>query len=1214
MNLIALAREEQIQIKKGIKAKALFTGKSFLVMKFTVLFLLIGCVQANAGIYAQKVTLSVKNAAIETVFKEIENQTGYHFLYISEMLGDTRKVTLEIKDDPLDAALEEVFRNQPLAYTVFEKTVVVKPKKQTEAAIATNNTAALPPIQVKGRVVDENGVPMRGVSVTVKGTRSGTATDVDGNFSLNVTKPGVELVFGFVGYKNVTVTAGGDAPISVKMQREESSLDDIVVIGYQSVKRIDVTGAVSSVNARQIKDIPVNSASEALTGRLAGVQIVTTDGEPGTDAQIKVRGGVSITQDNSPLYIIDGVQVENGLSYISPQDIATVDVLKDASSTAIYGARGANGVVIITTKSGKDAKTTVSVNSFVGQRRLANELAVMSPYDFVTYQWERTRGVVKDSTSFADTYGANWSDLDKYKTVKPVDWQQEVFGRHAFMQTHNISISGGNRSTRFNISGTLNDEDGIMVTSGYHRKLVNFKLDHTANEKLQVGFTARYNNQVRDGAGTNTEGGREYAKLRATVKYRPLITNSNLGVDDYDADYYDQSASGNGLSIVNPLVLANMNYRKTYLDAVNIGGYLTYTFNKWLSFKSTVGADLNFQTANAFDDTLTNNSKNNAASTPVVRVTTQSVRTLNNSNVLTFSNSKLNTGFSARNKISVLLGQEVYTVAGKTNDIQLGYFPLGISPEKALGQLSLGTPFPLNPVTSSAESSIFSLFGRVDYSYDQKYIASFSIRGDKSSKFAPDHRLGYFPAGSLAWRISREKFMENVSFISDLKLRLSYGMAGNNRISDYLYLTTMSAYPTGGAIPVSYGLNGNNLAGYVSSYLANPLLKWEKAISRNIGLDLSMFSNRLQISVDGYINDGQDLLVNAPIPSTSGYSSQLQNIGTTRNSGIEFQVNGSIIAKKDFTWTANFNMSFNKNTIKKLASGQSSYVQASGWGFSGALEDFLVRVNGPVGTIYGFESDGFYTLDDFDYNTTTSTYTPKKGVVATSFFGIPQPGSIKIKDLNGDGIVDADHDRKPLGNTTPLFFGGLNQQFTYKNFDLSLFLNFSYGNKIENASKLDLSNAYNVGTNMLEIMAGRWKTIDANGKVLQQVVSTGGVQSVVGAPPAELAAANPHPTIWQPQRGTNAAFAVTSWAVEDGSFLRVNNLTFGYSLPAALLNKIKVKRLRVYGTLNNIAVLTNYSGADPEVNTQRYSPLTPGVDYSAYPRSRSYILGINLTL
>jgi TonB-linked SusC/RagA family outer membrane protein len=1189
------------------------TSKPFLVMKFMVLFLFIACMQAEAGIYAQKISLSVRNAPIEKVFKEIEKLTGYHFLYTNEMLQDARKVTLEIKDGLLNEALEQTFRNQPLTYTFFEKTVVVKTKRQM--AIDNNNKAAeTPPVQIKGTVVDENGLPMQGVSVLIKGTKAGTQTDKDGNFSVAVADAGERtLVFGYVGYKKLSVTSSGGSPIAIKMQKEVSSLDDIVVMGYQTVKRRDLSGAISSTDSKQIRDIPVNSAAEALTGRLAGVQIVTTDGEPGTDAQIKVRGGISITQDNSPLYIIDGVQVENGLSYIAPQDIESVDVLKDASSTAIYGARGANGVVIITTKSGKDSRTTVAFNSFVGIRKLANELPVMKPYDFVTYQYERTRGSAKDSTAFSDTYGQTWGDLDKWKNTSPVDWQHQVFGRNALMQTHNISISGGNKSTRFNLSGTLNNEDGIMITSGYQRKLVNFRFDHTANDKLQVGFTVRYNNQEREGAGTNTENGNEYGKLRATVKYRPMITNSSLGVDDYDADYFDQSSSGNGLSIINPVVLSNMSYRKQNTDAVNLGGYFTYTFNNLLSFKSTIGADLNFQTRNAFDDTLTNNSKNNAGGTPVVRVTTQNVRTLNNSNVLTFSNSKLNTGFNSLNKFSVLLGQETYTMNTTSNDLQLGYFPIGITAIKALGQLNLGTPFPLNPVSNQSESAIYSMFSRVDYSYDRRYIASFSIRGDMSSKFAPGRRLGYFPAGSFAWRVSQEKFMQNVSFLSDLKLRASYGLAGNNRISDYLYLTTMSATASNGT-PVSYGLNGGNIPGFASSYLANSFLQWEKAISRNIGLDLGLFNNRLQVTVDAYINDGQDLLVTAPIPSTSGYATQLQNIGTTRNRGIELQLSGSILAKKAFTWTASFNMAFNKNTIRKLAGNQLSYFQASGWGFSGALPDFLVKVNQPVGTIYGFQSDGFYTLNDFDYNTTTGVYTPKKGVVGTSFFGIPEPGTIKVKDLNGDGIVDADNDRKALGNTQPLFFGGLNQQFSYKNFDLSVFMNFSYGNKILNASKIDLSNAYNVGTNMLSMMSGRWKTIDNNGKLLEQVVSSGSVQYVVGAPPAELAAANPHPSIWQPLRGSNSAIAVTSWAVEDGSFLRVNNITLGYTLPLSLVSKAKIKRLRIYGTVNNLAVFTKYTGADPEVNTQRSSPLTPGVDYSAYPRSHAYILGVNLTL
>jgi len=1186
-------------------------------MKLTVLFIIAACFQAEAGT-AQKISFSVRNASLEQVFKKIEEQTGYHFLYTNEMLQDARRVTLEVRNGGLDEVLEKTFDKQPLTYTLFERTVIVKTKQEVTRempAVVSAGPEPPPPVEIRGTVTDDDGVPMLGVTVLLKGTTVGTQTDKDGNFVIKVPDATIrELTFRHIGYKTVTVKASGARPVSIRLEKEVSGLDDIVIVGYQSMRRRDLTGAISSTDARQIKDIPVNSTMEALTGRLAGVQITTTDGQPGTDAQIKVRGGISITQDNSPLYIIDGVQVENGLYYLAPQDIQSVDVLKDASSTAIYGARGANGVVIITTKGGTEGRTAVNVNSFMGIRKLANELPVMNPYDFVVYQWERTRGAVRDSTLFADTYGANFSDLTKFKTFPGVDWQKEVFGRNALMQTHNISVSGGSKNTKFNLSASFNDEDGIMITSDYKRKLLSFRMDHTANDKLKVGFSVRYNNTELNGSGTNTDNGYEYAKLRATVKYRPMIVNSNIGVGDYDADYYDENSASNGLSIINPVVLSNESYRNTVTNAFNIGGYFSYNFSKWLSFKSTVGADINMQTKNFFDDSLTNNSKNNAGGTPVIRVITTPTNTFNNSNVFTFSNSELHDGFHEKNKISLLIGQESYLLSTRTNDFQAGYFPNGITPTKALGQLNLGTPFPLNPATTSARSSIFSAFTRIDYSYDRKYIASFSMRADESSKFAPDQRLGYFPAGSLAWRISQESFMDKLTWVNDLKLRASYGVAGNNRIADYLYLTTMSAYGTGGSAPISYGLNNNNVPGYVSSYLANPLLKWERVISRNVGLDMTLFNNRLNVTVDAYMNDGENLLVVAPIPSTSGYATQLQNIGTTRNKGIELQIGGTVLSNKSFTWTANLNLSSNRNTIRQLANGQTSYFQASGWGFSGALPDFLVKVGGPVGTIYGFKTDGFYTVDDFDYNTTTGVYTPKKGVVGTSFFGVPQPGWIKAKDLNGDGIVNADNDRTTLGNTQPLFFGGLNQQFTYKNFDLSVFMNFSYGNKVLNATKIDLSNGYNVATNMLAPMAGRWKTIDATGKVLQQLVSSGGTQYVVGAPPDQLKAANPHPTIWQPLRGGNASIAVTDWAVEDGSFLRVNNVTLGYSLPSSLLHRVKIQRLRFYATVNNLAVFTRYSGADPEVNTQRTSPLTPGVDYSSYPRSHAYIVGLNLSL
>ena len=1169
------------------------------------------------NLQAQKVTITRKNAVLTNVLKEIERQTGYHFIYTNEMIQLGKPVNIDLKDATLQRALEEAFRSQPFTYVLMDKNIVVKNK--TEAGGGKQGTPAVP-ARLQGKVTDENGKPMQGVSVTLKSENKGVQTDNDGNFAIVSKNSGpVVLEFGYIGYKDYAISADGSTPLSIKLQTDLKVIEDVVVVGYQSINRKEINGSVSSVNAKALKDIPVSSSLEALTGRLAGVQIVTSDGAPGADAEIKVRGGGSITQDNSPLYIIDGVQVENGLNYIAPQDIESVNVLKDAATTAIYGARGANGVVIITTKSGKEGKTVVSANSFVGMRKLANKLDVMDTYNFVIYQSERTRGSYDDSLSFVNSYGT-WDQLAKYKDYPTIDWQQEVFGRNALMQTHNVSFSGGNKASQFNLSATYNKEDGVLIYTGYERKLVNFKFNHAASDKLSLGFSMRYNNQFRDGGGaggTNSEGLTETSKLRSTIKYRPILNNSNLGFDEFDENYFQESG------LTNPIVLSRITYKKQYNDAVNIGANLNYAFTKYLSFRATIGYDINTQKRNSFDDPVTSNARKLTTTTDgvakaVVRVIDGSLKSINQSNVLTFSNTKLSGAFSKKHRINFLVGQETYRVDSRSNDITLINYPTAITPEKALGQLGLGTPVAQNPIVSEGHPFVLSYFSKIDYSFNRKYAFDFSIREDFSSKFGDANKKGFFPAGSVSWRISQERFMKRFSAINDLKLRVSYGIAGNNRIGDYLYFTTMSTYLASGGVPVSYGLNNNSVAGYVSSNLANSFLKWETSVSKNLGLDVALFKNRMTITIDAYQNDGKDLLIKAPIPGTSGYTTQLQNAGTTRNQGVELQLSGDIISKKKFTWTASLNNSFNKNTIRKLASIQPQYELISGWQTTGVLADFMVAVNNAVGTIYGFESDGFYTLDDFDYDAATRRYTPKAGVVNTSYFGVPQPGMIKVKDLGGpdgklDGKADADYDRKILGNTNPKFFGGLNQQFTYKNFDLSVFVNYSYGNKILNASKIDFSSGVNLNSNMLGIMENRWKTVDENGKQLQFIRSANGVQYIEGEAPSVIAAVNTNANIWMPIRTSNLAHAVTSWAVEDGSFLRINNITLGYNLPSKLLSKIKIKSARFYATVNNLATITGYTGSDPEVNTQRGSRLTPGVDYSAYPRTHSYIFGVNLS-
>ncbi len=1057
---------------------------------------------------------------------------------------------------------------------------------------------------IRGKVLDEAGSPLSGVNVIVAGSKSGgVQTDKDGNFTVTV-NGNPDLLVSYVGFKPSTVKTEGSDNISVKLERDVSSGEEVVVIGYQTVKRRDLVSSVSSITARDIKDIPINSTAEALTGRLAGVQITRSEGSPDAAATIRVRGGGSITQDNSPLYVVDGIQVENALSVLAPQDIASVDVLKDASATSIYGARGANGVVIITTKSGRVSRPVVSYSGMMGVRRLANKLEVMKPHDFVMYQYERSRGSQADRNAFLSMYGA-FPDLELYKQAPFVDWQEQNMGRNAMMQTHNVSLTGGTVATKYSISLTANKEEGVMRNSDFDRKLVNLKLDQAISTRAKAGVTIRYNHTEINGAGTSNPGSSSLNQLRQSVKYRPLLMGGQ-SLLDYDPDYAD-ATNANSLSLVNPLLLNDGTYRNRLNRTLNLSGYVSYDFNKYLSVKSTVGFDLYDTRQNAFDDTITSSARQNF-DMPIASIFTGQSRTLNNSNVLTFTMNKSGGKFSDRNDLDVLLGHEVYDNLDKQYRIETRYFPVGITPERALGNMGLATPPPntsqLPPTSQEMSNRLVSFFGRVNYALDKKYLFMFTVRADGSTKFAEGRKWGYFPSGSFAWRISQEKFMESLrSPINDLKLRLSYGEAGNNRIGNFLYLSQFVANPASNAQNAFYSIGNTLIPPFYSPDLPNGLLTWESTVARNLGLDFGLWNNRVQLSADFYYNSTKDLLVNVTVPQTSGYTTQVQNVGETSNKGVEFQLNATPVSTKNFTWGTSFNISFNKNKIESLGSSQTSFLYSSGWGGGNQPSDFIVKVGQPVGTIWGLVTDGFYSLDDFDYN--GSAYTLKNGIASN--VGItavaPQPGFLKFRDISGpngkpDGVID-DLDRTIIGNTQPKFFGGWNHQFSYKNFDLSIFLNFQYGNDIYNANKLEFSSGYTPNSNLLAIMNNGWKTVNAQGQVVTD--------------PAELAVLNANTTIWAPLR-TASSFYAHSWAIEDGSFLRINNITLGYNLPSSLLKRAKISNFRIYATVNNLAVFTKYSGYDPEVNTRRSTPLTPGVDYSAYPRSKAYIVGINLSL
>jgi TonB-linked SusC/RagA family outer membrane protein len=904
---------------------------------------------------------------------------------------------------------------------------------------------------------------------------------------------------------------------------------------------------------------------------------------------------MSITGDNSPLYIIDGVQMENALNFISPQDIKSIDVLKDAAATAIYGARGANGVIVITTKGGRQGKAKISYNGFVGVRQLANKLKVLDPYEFVIYQSERSRGSSADSTSFTRNFGTTWDTLQVYKDVPAVSWQDEMMGRTGIQTTHNISVDGGNKNFTYSASYTYNYDKAIVLQSNFKRHIGSLRGDYRITRDLKVGGSVRYTHQDVMGAGTSDDRGTAFNRLRNAVKYRPFLG------DDQEIDDNDPLADpnvGNGLSLINPIQLTNAEYRNRVTSTLNVTGYLSYNIIKNLNFRSTVGYIAYQRQDLQFYDSISPFSVINGASNPVVRLDTSDQQTFTNSNVLTYNWKDQRD----RHRFDVMAGQETYDLRTQNYFNQYRDFPNFISPEEAFKNSSQAVSFAGFPSKRKSRYTNLSFFSRVNYSYMDKYLFSVNVRQDGASKFSEERRWGTFPSASFAWRVTNENFMKNVKRVNDLKFRASFGTIGNNRIQDYLYISTFN---NDGRF--FYSLNDTIRYAYYSGSLVNENLRWESTASVNLGLDLTMFSKRLTLSVDVYDNRSQQLLLNVPVASTFGYTTQTQNVGKTSNKGLEIQLNGVIMKKPEgFNWNANFNISFNNNEIIELGLGQNEFFPNPSWGVSGQPEDYIQRIGSPVGSMWGLVTDGFYTVNDFDYNPATSRYTLKAGVVNnSSIIGTVQPGSIKFKDLDSNGTVTLNGDRQIIGNPTPKFHGGFNQTFSYKGFDASLFLNFVVGGDIYNANKIEFTNGYSNNSNMLSIMENRWRIVTNDGRTAQWVSGN----NVFGLPPEELQALNAKATIWQPLRGSGA-FHPHSWAIEDGSFLRINNLTLGYTLPQDKIAKIGISNLRFYVTANNLAVFTNYSGYDPEVSV-RGNPLTPNLDYSAYPKSRTYIFGVN---
>ena len=962
--------------------------------------------------------------------------------------------------------------------------------------------------QLTGTVTDESGMPLPGVSIVVKGTTKGVATDFDGKFSLNDVPKGATLEFSSVGYKTLDIKATG-ASLKVKLSEATQDLDEVVVVGYGTQKRGDVTTAITSVKTKDLDQRPVTSAAQAIQGRAAGIQVVQPSGAPGAGLAVRIRGNTSISASNDPLYVVDGIPVQD-ISGIAPTDIENMQVLKDASSAAIYGSRAANGVVLITTKQGKRNEPKVSVNTYVGMSEIAKKIPSLNTQQYYD--------LMADSGAVATSSLAGLTD----KT----DWYKETF-RTGFTQNTQLSVSNATENTKYYLSAGHTKEDGIIRSSFFERYNVRLNLEAKMRKWLTFETNLSYadyeSNGIISGLGANRAG--VVLSVINTPQYAP-IWSTKAGEEGWY--YYDFK----GANLSHPV--ENISRRADNLLKNNrfVGsGSAIVQLMDGLRYKSTFAIDRLSNKENRWTDpNLTAYGRRNYGEAADIR---KNHTLMTFDNILTFDktfskhNLSLLAGTSFTN--AKMDGSEMYATHFLTSDIKT------LNAANKIGQGS---------ITNAEEWSMMSYLGRISYNYDSKYLLTANFRADGSSKLAPGKRWGYFPSVSVGWRLSQENFLKNVDWLSELKLRGGWGQTGNQAgISDYGYLqrysiTRQNWWEAG---------KGDAMVTLRPNSFSNPNLTWETTTQSNIGLDLSLFKNRISLAVDAYLKKTTDLLMDVPLPSTSPIPSIYRNEGEMTNKGIEFALDTRNLTG-DFTWNTNFNISFNRNELTKLTLQKVYYYATT----SDATTEQVVRITEgqPLGKFWGFISEG---VD-------------------------PQTGDIKYKDLNGDGKISVS-DKTYIGDPNPDFTFGLTNDFSYKNFTLSVFFQGSYGNDIYNASRIETEGMYK-DQNQSTAVLNRWR-------------KPGDITDIPRA-----------------KQGTDNIKASSRW-VEDGSYLRLKTLTLAYNLSNEELLRYGIRKIQPYFTAQNLWTLTNYKGFDPEVN-QGLSGPTMGIDWGTYPQTKTFIFGLNI--
>lgn len=1134
--------------------------KFLLFMKLSMLIIFLTASQVYAEtVFSQTITASFEQVELRTILNVIEKKAKVRFLYNYDLTSLAKKVDFSVKNAKVSDALDKLLENSGLQYRdMGNNLIVISLGKGVEAASQAQVT-------VTGLVTDAQNQPLPGVSINVKGTTIGTATNGEGRFSLNVPSANDILLFTYIGFAPQEQPLAGRTTLNITMVATSSNLNDVVVIGYGTQKKQNVTGAITSVPMKEIADMPVSNVASALQGKIAGVVVQQSSGSPGRTPAIKVRGFGSLSIGASPLIVVDGNIVSASVfGLLDAEEIDKIDVLKDASSAAIYGSRGSNGVIIVTTKKGRSGKTRMNLNVYTGFQQVTKKLDVLSAQQYAEFAKDAANNAYLDNVTGAQISDPNnirpsnflryryprgevfdWLNFDDPAKIAalPDHKYQDLIFRTAPISNYQFSAGGGTDNVQYTVSAGYMKQDGIIRKSTMDRYTLRANVDFKATEKLTIGINInpsyKVTQEVRsDGhwadngvinAALNTmpmapiyapDGSYSSMAALAAPYNLPGITNPVANITEYNSPYQETNLLSNVYAQY--AILPNLKYRVSGNASIFQNRRNVYTTSK-MPLNQLLPPTA--ATGSAFSE--------------------QGLSWLVNQ-VLTY-----NVSFNEVHNLEVLGGTESNklqyessSAAGNTfaNDI--------VQTLNAAGQ-------PASVGSFKSATATVSYFARVSYNYKTKYLFNVSVRRDGSSSFGPDNRFGNFPAASAGWRVTEEPFMKNLPVLSELKLRVSYGLSGNNAFGNNNY------YPYAANVgTTNYSFYNNVVTGLATSSLGNPVLSWERNQQLDLGVDIGLLKNRISLTVDYYDRITKDLLLSVNVPTLTGFSSAFKNIGKMSNKGFEFGVNSYNLTGA-FTWNTSANLSFNKNKVLALGPTGDRILSGSGVG-----ETNVTMIGQPIGSFFGYKQLGIFK-DAADLHTNPHDNTTR-------------PGDVKYEDVNGDGIIDA-RDRTIIGNNQPDFIYGMTNTFSYKNIDLSVAIQGTQGGQILNLSRRFFDNLEGGGNN-LAIALDRWRSPEnpGNGKVPRANARTTGNNN-----------------------------AVSSRWVEDGSYMRIQNISLGYRLPKAVISRLKLQQIRIYASAQNLFTWTNYTNFNPEVSNYE-GPLTGGVDYGSYPLSKTVTLGINV--